>query len=92
MFLCRSLWSGPLEWMRSSLAAKERKQDSETAVKEAREKAKASGTASVFEYDEVVPEKPLESPLKMAKAGKVRTDAYFLTTLTYSACSFAARP
>lgn len=51
---CSSMWSS-LDWVRNSLQAKERKQDSEEAVKEAREKAKESGIANVFEYDDIAP-------------------------------------
>ena len=70
------MWS-PLEWVTNSLQPKERKQDSQEVVKQAREKAKESGTANVFEYDDVVPTtSATDGAVQRAKPDKVRPTSF----------------
>lgn len=49
-------WS-PVEWFQRTLSPQIREQDNKKEVEEARERARASGEASVFDYEEPLPTK-----------------------------------
>ena len=67
MRLCdKSVWSS-FDWVRNTLQPKGRKQDSEEEIKQAREVAKESGTANVFEYDDIAPTTEVTQKSKPAK-------------------------
>ncbi|KAH8118688.1 ribosomal protein L22 [Phellopilus nigrolimitatus] len=53
----RTAWT-PMEWFRKTLTPQVREKDSEKEVEQAREKAKESGEASVFEYEDVEASEP----------------------------------
>ncbi|THH11900.1 hypothetical protein EW145_g320 [Phellinidium pouzarii] len=67
----RTAWS-PMEWFRKSLTPQTREKDSEKEVEMAREKAKESGEASLFEYDDIDPAKPgKDEPAARAVSRKI---------------------
>ncbi|KAI5120684.1 hypothetical protein M0805_006973 [Coniferiporia weirii] len=53
----RTAWT-PMDWFRKTLTPQVREKDSEKEVLLAREKAKGTGEASVFEYEDVSPAQP----------------------------------
>ncbi|KAL5487660.1 hypothetical protein ACEPAI_5768 [Sanghuangporus weigelae] len=52
----RTAWS-PMDWFRRTLTPQTREKDNEKEIEEARKKAKESGEASVFEYEDTEPVK-----------------------------------
>lgn len=79
-----SVWSS-LNWVRDTLQPKGRKQDSEKEIQQAREAAKESGTANVFEYDDIVPttEVPQKSKPSKVCCARVTFSAYAVDAHNY---------